>query len=735
MLHRYCWLLSSLLCTFTSLASCHKFPFQDPKLPWDTRVNDLVSRLTVDEMVNQSITTYRTTQGSVDRLGVPPYLFISECLHGYVGRNATAFPQSINLAATFSREVVYNMSEAVSYELRAFYNDDLGRSVHGKSGLSCFSPVINIMRMPLWGRNQETYGEDPYLSGELATAYVRGLQGNDPRYVRANAGCKHFAVYAGPENILGSRRTFDYDITVSERDLHMTFLPQFQACVDAGALSFMCSYSSLDGVPACANKRLLTDILRRKWNFTGYVVSDDDAIEFLTYGHHYAHDNISAVVAAISAGCNLELTDRDPLFLSIPQAIEKGLLTAADIAESVKPLIYTRMRLGDFDPPEMNPYWKIDKSVVLSPGHRELAIQAASMSFVLLKNINKYLPIKQRFQHLAIVGPLADNADALFGSYTAVPDRQFTQTPLEGLQRLSDDTRYAAGCDDPLCSDYNTTSVKNAVVRATFVIVCLGLGTALETEGRDRVDMDLPGNQLQILKDAIFYSREAPLVLLLFNAGPLDVTYAQESPEVDAIIACGYPAQSTGEALYRVLTATGPHSVPAGRLPATWPAQLNQLPPITDYNVSDGQTYRYMSTDPLYPFGYGLSYSKFHYTHLVVSPATITHGQSVSITVNITNRGPFDADEVVQVYLSWVKSAVPVPRWTLVGFQRVTILLGSTHQLSFIVTAQHMSVWIDDSTGFDVQKGDVVVYVGGQQPYQRVNVGSNFLQAMFTITA
>jgi len=311
-----------LLCISTGFSRGQKYPFQDPKLPWNDRVDDLVNRLTLEELVNNSLAIYPLKPPSVDRLGVNSYQFITECLRGYTDRNATAFPQSLGLAATFSREVLYNMSYAVSHEVRAFYNTDRKRGIYGRSGLSCFSPVINIMRHPLWGRNQETYGEDPYLSGELVMQYVHGLQGKHPRYVRVNAGCKHFATYAGPENYPVSR--FGFNVMVSERDFRMTFLPQFKACVHAGTYNIMCSYSRLNGVPACASKRLLIDILRNEWNFTGYVISDMDAFDCTISDHHYFKNKVDAAAGGVKAGCNLELVHgngRDYIYTYIPKVI------------------------------------------------------------------------------------------------------------------------------------------------------------------------------------------------------------------------------------------------------------------------------------------------------------------------------------------------------------------------------------------------------------------------------
>jgi len=717
-------------------ATVNQFPFQDVSLPWDKRVDDLVHRLTLEELVNDTMALYGRPPVGVPRLGIQPYQLITECLHGYVGKNATAFPQALGLAAAFSRELLFNISTAISYEVRAFYNEDRKRGIYGRNGLSCFSPVINIMRHPLWGRNQETYGEDPFLSGELVSEYVKGLQGDDARYVRANAGCKHFDAHGGPENIPVSRHEFD--AKVSERDLRMTFLPQFKSCIKAGSYNVMCSYNSVNGVPACANKKLLTDVLRNEWGFLGFVISDDQAIEFIVEHHKYVKTLEEAAAASIKAGCNVELGDgsrKHLAYAAIPSAIQKGLLSADEFLESMKPVYYTRMRLGEFDPAQMNPFSSIDMSMVLSPAHHEQAIQAASMSFVLLKNIKGYLPFKKQFSRLAIVGPMADNAEELLGGYSASPDRRFVSTPLDGLKQLGKTGAYASGCDNARCLNYDGDSVRTAVKGASFIIVCLGTGSSVEGESNDRTELALPGKQLQLLKDSIFYSREAPLLLLVFSGGPVDLTFAHESPEVDAIIQCYFPGQATGTALYRTLTATGPHSIPAGRLPSTWPAQLHQVAPITDYNMTHSQTYRYFYEDPLYPFGYGLSYSKFHYDNVSVEPSTVKAGDSVTVTVEVNNKGPYDAEEVVQVYLAWTTSKVPVPKWTLVGFERPFIKVNTPVTLSFTVTSEQMAVWMDDKTGFAIQPGSMTVYIGGQQPNQRVNVGSNHLQANFTITS
>lgn len=359
----------------------------------------------------------------------------------------------------------------------------------------------------------------------------------------------------------------------------------------------------INGVPACANKKLLTDILRKEWGFSGFVISDSGAIENIQRYHNYTQTLAEAAADAVKAGCNVELTGSSGMnvaYFNLLSALKKGMISEEILRESIKGPLYVRMRQGEFDPPSMNPFSNIDMSEVLSKSHLDLAVKAAANSFVLMKNLNSILPIKRRFDRLAvsiprvassifvqsvrvlllpfqIIGPFANNPQYLFGDYVPHWDKKFVSTPYDGLKSLGDDVRYAAGCDDPQCTNYDPKAIQKAVVGAQFVFVCLGTGSVLESEGRDRADLDLPGHQLQILKDAEFFSREAPLVLLLFNAGPLDITWPKLSSEVDGIIECFYPAMGTGKALYQIVTASGKDGIPAGRLPSTWPAQLHQV--------------------------------------------------------------------------------------------------------------------------------------------------------------
>lgn len=734
-------LVLNMLIFLPSTVSSHEnewrneYPFQNTSLPFSERVDDLVSRLTVSEIILQL-----SRGGSVypapaiPRFGVKPYQWDTECLRGDADAGlATAFPQAIGLAAAFSEKLIHKVAHAVGEEVRAKHIDFMRKHQTGThTGMSCFSPVINIVRHPLWGRIQETYGEDPFLTGVYATGYVQGLQGSNPHYVRATSGCKHFAVYAGPENIPASRLGFD--AKVSERDLRLTHLPAFQTCVEAGTYNIMCSYNSVNGVPACAHKRLLTDILRKEWGFKGYVISDEGAIEFMLIWHTYKKSPTEIVAASLNAGCNLELSPnmKEPFYFKLHDALAKGLVTEATIRESVKPLFYTRMKLGEFDPPHMNPYSSLNMSVVQSPAHRRLALKAALQTFVLLKNQHDILPLKRKFSKIAIVGPMANNTVQMYGDYSPTIDARYAVTPLDALSALGDHSNYAPGCRDNKCIDYKYKEIKNAVQGTQLIIVCLGTGKEIEKEGNDRKDLNLPGKQLQLLQDAVKYGSGIPVILLVFSAGPLDISWADQSSQVSAIVQCFFPAQVTGTALYKMLlNSHGTDSNPSARLPLTWPASMDQVPPMTNYSM-EGRTYRYFTGEPLYHFGYGISYSKFFYSDFVI-PANVTVGQAVELSVHVQNNGPYDGAEVTQVYISWVNPSAPMPKIQLAGFKRTPLKVKQNIRLKFTIQPKQLAIW-SDHKGFIIENGDIVVTVGGYQPGVKRRVSSNVLKKTISLT-
>ncbi|KAL8611355.1 hypothetical protein ACOMHN_014410 [Nucella lapillus] len=731
------------------------YPFRNVSLPWATRVDNLVSLLTLAEVQLQMARGGHGRDVSpappIGRLGVGPYSWNTECLRGDVNAGpATSFPQALGLAATFSAVLVERVARATGLEVRAKYINYTRHALYeDHMGLSCFSPVVNILRDPRWGRNQETYGEDPYLTSILAKSFVRGLQGNDSRYVLASAGCKHFDAYGGPENIPVSR--FSFDAKVSEVDWHQTFLPAFKACVEAGTYSVMCSYNSINGVPACANNKLLTDILRDSWGFRGYVVSDQSALERIVTDHHYVTDAVTAAADVVNAGVNLEVSSNkaNGVFMQLLSAMTKGLVNETTMRERVKPLFYTRMRLGEFDPPSMNPYSQLDLSLIQSPAHQALSLEAAKKSFVLLKNQDGFLPIKDNFNVVSIVGPLSNNASLLYGDPHKSPTVNVTATvtPMQGLRHLGQSVTYAEGCNDVSCDGYNPDEVKQAVQRADIIFVCLGTGHFQESEMHDKKDLELPGHQLTLLQDAVTFGAGAPVVLLLFNAGPLNVTWADQHASVAAILECWFPAQSAGRAVMEVVTNQGPHSSPAARLPLTWPLTADQIPAMVNYSMS-GRTYRYSQAPALYPFGYGLSYSTFVYSQLWLSGTAIRAGQSVDGSVMVRNTGDISSDEVVQVYLQWHHQHSPSsqqsgqvpPQLQLAWFHRLHLQTAAARspaaaawRLTFRLTAEDMALWLPGQ-GWTVSPGVMTVYVGGQQPGQRRKVNSNVLSANFTIT-
>ncbi|XP_046354043.2 probable beta-D-xylosidase 2 [Haliotis rufescens] len=716
------------------------YPFRNTSLPWEDRVNDLVGRLTLDEIQLQMARGGSGLNGgpapAIPRLGIKPYSWNTECLRGDVWAGAaTSFPQALGLAASFSTDLIFRVAQATGEEVRAKYNYFTAHGIYGTyKGISCFSPVINIVRDPRWGRNQETYGEDPHLSGVFAANFVKGLQGSDPRYVRANAGCKHFNVHGGPDNIPSSR--FSFDAEVSERDWRTTFLPAFRTCVKAGTYSLMCSYNKINGVPACANKKLLTDILRTEWGFKGYVVSDQSAIENIITLHHYLNNSVDTVAACVKAGCNLELSLNltQPVFMSVVDAVKQGKLTEDVVRTRAKELFNVRMRLGEFDPPEMNQYTKLNVSIVQGEAHRNLSVEAALKTFVLLKNQENVLPLKpSSYKNVAVVGPMANNSNALFGDYTADMNPRYTTNPLQGVQSIWSTVRYGAGCTDTKCTQYNSQEVQTAAKGSDLLFVCLGTGTEIESEGNDRANLDLPGQQLQLLQEAVTAGQVsgAKVILLLFNAGPLNITWAVDSPKVQAIMELFFPAQATGEALRRVLLAEGPKSVPAARLPVTWPRYMDTVPDMTNYSMV-GRTYRYAKYPVLFPFGYGLSYTSFFY-HILEYPTQVTAGDDLTGSVSLINRGSFDADEVIQVYISWSNATVTVPQLQLVSFNRMFAPRGAQTSWEFTISAESMAVWTEQN-GWVVEPGVISIWVGGQQPNASPAVESNVIAGQFTVT-
>src|SRR6266498_1781108 len=458
--------------------------YKDPSLPIEKRVDDLVSRMTLEEKVSQMMNGAR----AIERLDIPEYEWWNEALHGVARAGyATVFPQAIGLAATWDTDLMSQVADVISTEARAKHHEFIRRNQHARyEGLTFWSPNINIFRDPRWGRGQETYGEDPYLTARLGVAFVKGLQGNDPRYLKVIATPKHYAVHSGPEP---ERHSFD--AKAYERDLRETYLPAFRASVvEGGAGSVMCAYNRTNTEPCCANKRLMTDILRGEWGFGGYVVSDCGAISDIWKGHHFAKSEAEASAMAVKAGTDLACGRE---YSSLIQAVKDGLISETEIDASLKRLLTARFRLGMFDPPEMVSYARIPFSENDSPAHRALSLKAARESIVLLKNDANTLPLKKDVRTIAVIGPNADAPEVLVGNYSGRPSKSVT--PLAGIRNAaSPNTRvlYALG----------STFTGEAVIPVPASLLTVGgKGTATGFKGEYFANQELQGQPADVRTD------------------------------------------------------------------------------------------------------------------------------------------------------------------------------------------------------------------------------------------
>jgi beta-glucosidase len=823
-------------------------PYLNPSLPVQQRVDNLVSRMTLEEKVSQMM----NVAPAIPRLGIPEYDWWNEALHGVaVSGIATVFPQAIGLGATFDQRLINRVATVISEEARAKYHD---AQRHGNRnrfyGLTFWSPNINIFRDPRWGRGQETYGEDPYLTGRLGVAFVKGLQGDDPKYLKVVSTPKHYAVHSGPEP---ERHRFN--AAAAEHELRETYLPAFRATImEARATSIMCAYNRTNGEPCCANQHLLGDILRGEWGFDGYVVSDCGAIDDIYKRHQFVKTAEEASALAVKRGTDLECGDT---YRSLVSAVKQGLISEAEIDTALKRLFEARFRLGMFDPPEIVPYAKIPFSANDSPEHRQLSLEAARESIVLLKNENNTLPLRKDLKSIAVIGPNSDDVNVLLGNYNGQPSH--ATTPLAGIRlRVSPQTkvlhtvgttlteisavpvpasalsgglaaeffanknlegppalkridkevnfdwgvsspapgipvddfsarwtgklvptisgkyRFGAIADDGVriyldgkliaedWTDHAPTTVTGEVTleagksydvkmeyyeskigavaklvwqpplvntgspyaeaitvarQADTVVLVLGLSTQLEGEemnvrepgflGGDRTDIKLPARQ-QALLEAVAATGK-PIVLVLLSGSALAVNWADT--HVGAIVQAWYPGEEGGAAIADVLF--GDYN-PAGRLPVTFYRSVDQLPPFENYAM-DGRTYRFFKGQPLYPFGHGLSYTRFKYSGLSVSSPTVSPTQTVTVSATVENAGDREGDEVVQLYVTDVEASVRVPLRSLAGVERVHLKPGERRVMSFTLDPRQLAVITNDGRTV-VEPGEFKVTVGGKQP-------------------
>jgi beta-glucosidase len=688
--------------------------YLNEQLPLAQRVHDLVARMTLAERIAQM----KDVAPAIDRLGVPAYNWWNEALHG-VARSglATSFPQAIGLAATWDDSLIYRAATVVSDEARAKYHEYLRQNKHDRyGGLTFWSPNINLFRDPRWGRGQETYGEDPFLTGRMAVQFIHGMQGDDPTYLKTVATVKHFAVHSGPEP---SRHTFD--AVVSERDLRESYLPHFEAGIrEGGAFSLMCAYNRIDGKPACGSDMLLGQILRGEWHFPGYVVSDCGAINDIYQGHKVVATAPEAAALGARTGTDLECGG---VYDSLGVAVQRGLITESQIDSSVTRLFTARLRLGMFDAPEHVRWAQIPFNVVDQPSHRALARQVARESMVLLKNQGGILPLRKTIGTLAVIGPNADEPAILLGNYNGTPADPIT--PLRGIREaVSAQTHviFARGTNladgvfgrDSIASDLLEAEAERIARSADAVVLVLGLTNQLEGEemrvqvdgfrGGDRTTIHLPTSQERLLERIVATGK--PTVLVLLNGSALAVNWAQQ--HVSGIVEAWYPGQAGGAAIADVLF--GDYN-PGGRLPVTFYRGVDDLPAFDDYSMK-GRTYRFFDGPPLYPFGYGLSYTTFAYDSLRTSSDTIASDGNVTVRVNVTNTGSRAGDEVVQLYVQHLGSSVERPRQDLRGFRRVALRPGETRAVEFSLAASSLAYWNADRHGWVVEQEPVRLEIG-----------------------
>jgi beta-glucosidase len=673
--------------------------YLDTNQPVDARVADLISRLTLEEKA----TLLNHIGPTVQRFNIRADQW-NQCLNGVQwDRPTTLFPICLAMSATWDTNLVYETASTLSDEARAIYNTwHLDPNAPGQhKGLIYRDPVINIERNPYWGRNHESWGEDPYLTGRMAVNYVRGLQGDDTHYLKIASTLKHFAV----NNVETGRQSLS--AAVPERMLHEYWFPHWRdAVVEGQASSVMASYNAINGTPDNINHWLLTDILKNDWGFQGFVVSDLGGVHTMVQGHEKNKMGYEdAVALSLMAGC--DFSDKE-FQDNIPGAVRDGELSEARLDDALTRLLRVRFRLGEFDPFNSVPYSKISPDVINSVEHRALALKVAQESIVLLKNEKHYLPLdKNKIKTIAVLGPLADRV--LLNNYNGKPPE--CVTALQGIKDHAGPgvkVLYTVGgvvSNEPLDKSDELQKAVALARQADVAIVCVGTTSAIEQEGRDRKTLALTGNQ-EALVEAIFAANPKTIVVEM-SAGPLTVPWiAKNAP---AILQAWWPGEEGGRAIADVLFGD---INPAGRLPHTVYASEAQVPPVSEYDITHGFTYMYLRGVPLFPFGHGLSYTTFKYSDLKLSEKKIPADGAVQIKFDVKNTGPRAGDEVPQLYVHQEKSDVKVPAEELRGFERIHLEPGETKTVSFVLPASKLALWDETTHGFVVQPGKFDVLIG-----------------------
>ncbi len=688
----------------------------DTNLSFEERAKDLVSQMTLEEKV------YQTLHGAqaIDRLDVKAYNYWNEALHGVArAGTATVFPQAIGMAAAFDEDLIAKVGEVVSDEGRAKFNANQKYGDYDiYKGLTFWSPNVNIFRDPRWGRGHETFGEDPYLTSRLGVRFIEAMQGDDDKYLKVAACAKHFAVHSGPED---ERHSFD--AVASTKDMRETYLPAFKACVkEADVEVVMGAYNRTNGEPCCGSKALLKDILRDEWGFKGHVTSDCWAIKDFHEFHMVTDGPVESVALAMNMGCDLNCGN---IYGNLLKAVEQGLVSEETITTAVERLFVTRMKLGLFDPEDAVKYNKIDYSIVDCNKHRDFNEEVAAKTVCLLKN-DGILPLKKSdYKTIGIIGPNANNIKALVGNYEGTSSEYITV--LDGIRRyVGDDVRilYSEGCH--LCKDRvqglamendRISEVRAVCDESDIVIACLGLDASLEGEegdegnefaSGDKPNLNLPGLQKTVFDEIIKSGKKCILVMLSGSA--LAVPYADK--DANAVLQGWYPGARGGLAIAKLLF--GEYN-PCGKLPVTFYNTSEEIPDFHDYSM-ENRTYRYMKNKALYPFGYGLSYTNFEVSDAKADSNEIKNGSKINVNVNIKNTGDIFGEQTVQVYVKRMRD--DAPNCQLKGLKKIGLNPGESKSLSFELTDDAFGLYNDEGNKI-LEKGDYKVFVGMSQPDER----------------
>lgn len=655
----------------------------DLSQPIAVRVKTLIQQMTLAEKASQLV----SESDSIPRLNLPAYNYWNECLHGVArAGEVTVFPQAINLASTWDTVLVKRVASAISTEARLKYLE-IGK------GLTYWSPTINMARDPRWGRNEETYGEDPYLTSRLGVAFVKGLQGDHPAYLKTVATIKHFVANNEENN------RFSSSSQIPTKQLYEYYFPAYEACVkEADVQSVMTAYNAFNGVPPSGSRWLLGEVLRKEWGFDGFVVSDCGAIGVMNWQHRVVNSLEEAAALGVNSGCDLECgtTYKEKLV----QAVKQGLISEATIDQALTRVLTARFKLGEFEPMELVPYNHYDKKLLAGKKFAELAYEAAVKSVVLLKNENLLPLSKEKTKSVAVVGPFADHN--YLGGYSGQPP--YSVTLLKGVKDLMGKrgkVNYLNGIGA------SRDSIVAAVKGVDVVLVALGSDEKMARENHDMTSIYLPEEQEKLLK-AIYQVN--PRIVLVFHSGnPLTSEWADV--HIPAIMQAWYPGQEAGRALADLLFG---NENPSGKLPMTIYRAEDQLPDILDFDMWKGRTYRYMKEDPLYGFGHGLSYTSFGFDGIQGSD-TLKSGTTLQCSVELSNTGKWTGEEVVQVYVSRENTPVyTYPLKKLVAFKKVKLAPGEKKRVEFNIPPRELSVW--ENGNWRMLTGKYTLFIGSGQP-------------------